>query len=178
MKLKKTILGIVTSGVLGFSVLTQMAHAAGDQPASNSPLQQSMVLLTETGEPEAKKKLSDYQGEVVVVQFWATYCGYCKANFPKLSALSEQFKDQDVEIIAVSTDRDGDTLVSYIQNEHPGVKIAWDVTDKLSTAYEVSSIPHTYVLDKNGNVIHQQIGAYSQADVEVLETKIRAAIGS
>jgi thiol-disulfide isomerase/thioredoxin len=178
MTLKKTILGIVTSGIVGFSLLSQVAYAAGDQPASSAPLEQSMILLTETGEPESKQKLSDYRGEVVVVQFWATYCGFCKANFPRLAAVSERFNDQGVKVIAVSTDRDGDTLVSYIQNEHPGVTIAWDISDKLSTAYEVSSIPHTYVLDKNGNVIHQQIGAYSQADVDVLESKIRAAIGS
>ena len=168
----------MAGGIVGFSVFTQLVHAASDQPVSTLPSEQNMILLTDTGEPEAKRKLSDYRGEVVVVQFWATYCGYCKANFPKLSALSQQFEGQGVKVIAVSTDGDGDTLVSYIQNEHPGVKIAWDVSDKLSSAYEVSSIPHTYIFDKNGNVIHQQIGAYSSVDVEVLETKIRAAIES
>ena len=178
MKVKKSVLAILASGIIGLSVMAQGAHALGTQNENMSPLEHNMIMLNETGEPAEKKNLSDYQGEVVLVQFWATFCGYCKANFPKLSAISDRFEGQGLNVIAVSTDSDGGVLIDYLQSENPGVQIAWDISDTVSTAYEVSSIPHTLILDRDGNIIHEQIGAYSSTDVEVLEQKISTAIGS
>ena len=176
MILKKSIFPVVASSILSLCLLAQNVNAGGVPSSASLPLDQTMFMFTDTGEIEAKQKLSDYQGDVILVEFWATHCGYCKDNFPKLSALSERYADQGLKVIAVSTDSDRDRLVEYIKREAPGVQIAWDLSDLVSSGYNIEHIPHTILLDRSGNIIHQQIGAFSAADVDVLNQKIRSAI--
>ncbi len=105
-------------------------------------------------------KLSDFRGKVVILDFWATWCGPCKRGIPDLIALKKEFGNKGVEIIGISVDQG-----NYIEQVNPFVKdmkINYPVVyadSKVASNYGgVESIPTTFVIDKKGNIVSSYVG--------------------
>lgn len=119
--------------------------------------------------PEGKDAaLSDYagKGKVVLVDFWASWCGPCIAEMPKVKEVYNQYKDKGFEIVAISLDRDGDAWKKSIKD----LGITWpQISDlkfwqsDLSAAYGVRSIPHTVLIDKDGKIVTRGLRADDMA---------------
>lgn len=95
-------------------------------------------------------KLSDYQGEVVVLTFWATWCGYCMRDMPELDKIDQNF--DDVQIVAINRgDRSAD---AQAKAEELGYGFAWglDEDGAIEALYPASGIPYTVIIDKDGVV--------------------------
>jgi thiol-disulfide isomerase/thioredoxin len=109
--------------------------------------------------------VEDLRGKVVLVNFWATTCGPCRAKFPSMKKLYEKYKPQGFEIIAFSCGDDDETLKAFIEREqHP-----WLVGSLLMSTrngvkdyhqfYGIRGIPTTFLLDRNGIVRFMMVGA-------------------
>ena len=103
-------------------------------------------------------KLSDYvgKGKVVLVDFWASWCGPCRREMPNLVEAYKQYKGKNFEIVGVSLDRDE----AAWKNMSKELKITWPQMSDLkfwqcegAQLYAVSSIPHTVLIDGNGTII-------------------------
>lgn len=109
--------------------------------------------------PEGKSiKLSDYagKGKVVLVDFWATWCGPCRREMPKLVEAYAKYKSKNFEIVGVSLDRDNELWKNGIKS----LNITWPQMSDLkfwdsegAKMYAVSSIPHTMLIDGEGTII-------------------------
>lgn len=104
-------------------------------------------------------KLSDYKGKVIVLDFWATWCGPCKASFPKMQELVTKYKDKDVEFLFVNTfekDTEAETLkkvTTYISDKKYSFNVVFDSKTKVADNYKIKAIPTRVVIDKNGNIL-------------------------
>ncbi|GAA3728917.1 hypothetical protein GCM10022422_08660 [Flavobacterium ginsengisoli] len=104
-------------------------------------------------------KLSDYKGKVVVLDFWATWCGPCKASFPKMQHLVTKYKDKDVAFLFVNTWENGkeeDVLkkvTSYITDKKFDFNVLFDSKTEVVTNYKIQAIPTRIVIDKTGNIL-------------------------
>jgi peroxiredoxin len=107
----------------------------------------------------AAVKLADYRGKVVLLNFWATWCGPCKIEIPWFMEFQQQYKDKGFEVLGVAMDDDGWTAVKPYVSEH---KMNYRVvlgTDSVATAYGgIDSLPTTFVIDQQGRITASHIG--------------------
>ena len=106
-------------------------------------------------------RLSDYRGRVLVINFWATWCGPCRTEIPYLEKLQKTFDKSKVEVIAYSTD-DGGMYEPALFLNSLGVKEITHVHDKHRKALSlgVSKYPTTFILDAKGRYLGRYEGLY------------------
>jgi len=115
-------------------------------------------------------KLEDYKGKVVVLNFWATWCGPCRREIPNLNNLVEKYKDRkDIVFIAITNDQEV-RVTNFLANNPFNYLIAFDRSDAYEK-YNVKAIPTHVIIDKNGYINTRIVGSLPRMD-EVLSKKI------
>ena len=94
--------------------------------------------------------LKDLRGQVVLLDFWATWCGPCIVEMPNVKKTYEKYKDRKFQIIGISLDQSTEPLEAYIEKEELGWLHYWDKSRKVSTMYKVHGIPSTFLIDGEG----------------------------
>ena len=104
--------------------------------------------------------LSDLRGKVVLLNFWATWCGPCRVEMPAMEELYRMFARKDFEILAVSTDAEGVSVTRPFQKENRlTFPILHDPDYRVGLTYGARSLPMTFMVDRQGIVRHQIFGA-------------------
>lgn len=118
--------------------------------------------------------LADYSGKVVMLNFWATWCGPCKREIPDFIELQENYRDEGFEIVGVSLDKPGEEQAVARFVEQQGIN--YDVlygNGQIAQAYGgVRSIPTTFLIDRDGRIVSSKVGLQSksawEAEIEKL----------
>jgi peroxiredoxin len=104
--------------------------------------------------------LSDLRGKVVLLNFWATWCGPCRVEMPAMEELYRMFQRKDLEILAVSTDAEGVSVTKPFQQKNRlTFPILHDSDYRVGLTYGARSLPMTFMVDRQGIVRHQIFGA-------------------
>lgn len=104
-------------------------------------------------------KLSDYKGKVVVLDFWATWCGPCKASFPKMQEMVEKYKGKDVQFLFVNTWEKGEeeevykNVSKFITDKKYTFNVVLDKKAEVVSNYKIQGIPTRIVIDKEGKIL-------------------------
>ena len=116
-----------------------------------------------------KVKLSDYKGKVVMLTFWATWCGPCHAEMPVLAEIYRKYQEHGVEILAISTDEIADRhkVVPYAKAHNVNFPVLYG--NGTEAGYGVSGLPTTVFIDRDGNVRYQSQGFFSAESVRLME---------
>jgi len=102
--------------------------------------------------------LSDLKGKKVFLNFWATWCPPCKAEMPEIETLYQETKDSDLVILAVEIGEPLSTVKSFIDSTKYSFKVLLDPEQSVASKYNITSIPTSYFIDTNGNIISQNVG--------------------
>ena len=105
--------------------------------------------------------LKDYRGQIVLLDFWATWCGPCIAEMPKIKRTYEKYKDQNFQIIGISLDRSTEPLTAYIEKEGLAWKHHWDENRDIRNLYKVWGIPTAFLIDGEGIIQKASLGGFN-----------------
>ena len=107
--------------------------------------------------------LPDTKDKVVVVDFWASWCGPCKASFPAFRELHEKFADKGVVVIAVSIDEDKGEMEGFLKKAKVPFLVVRDAKQKLAEKLSIESIPTTFIVGRDGKIaaLHNGYGGDS-----------------
>ena len=114
----------------------------------------SLSLLNDTTNKEIK--LSDFKGSVVLLNFWATWCGPCIVEIPEFNELYKKYKDQGFEILGVSVSDTKQQLEKFQKKFDVHYKILYsnpEVINEVNMNYGVNSVPLSYLINRDGYVV-------------------------
>lgn len=131
-------------------------------PATTSSMAASNML------PASDINWSKYAGKVVVVDFWASWCGPCRDSFPWMKQMQAKYAKQGLVFVAVNVDRDPTLASKFIQQYQPNFEVRSDPQGKLANQFKVAGMPSTFILGRNGKPVskHQGFFKAKQASYE------------
>ena len=148
---------------------------AGGPPDSLDPAGKPAPDFTLTSLDGKNVSLSDYRGQAVLLNFWATWCGPCKIEIPWFMDFQKTYKDRDFAVIGVSLDEDGwDSVKPYIEDHKMNYRVVLG-NDQISQLFgSIDSLPTTLVIDREGRIASMHIGlvaknAYQKEIEQLLE---------
>ncbi len=151
-----------------------IAPAVRAQSKGNAdhPLAPAFSLTDITGKPLA---LSDFHGKVVVLDFWATWCGPCQLEIPGFIDLQKRYAAQGFTMIGISMDDSSDPVVEYYKDHQMNYPVALG-NDRLAELFGVNQgYPTTFVIGRDSRIYAKHVGAYDPA---VFETEIKELLAA
>jgi peroxiredoxin len=143
-------------------LLRNRGYLPGDLPTEPTLVHSQALVAPDFSLPDLdgnSRRLSSFRGKVVLLNFWAAWCPPCRAAMPSLEALYQAYKHQGFEVIAVASDVRGVEVIQPFMTKHRLTLLALqDTTTHVTRTYGVTTLPTTYVLDREGRLVTVQIG--------------------
>jgi thiol-disulfide isomerase/thioredoxin len=145
---------------------TDMAEPAGDVGIEKGMVPPPFTLPDLEGN---QVSLSDFAGDVVILDMWATWCPPCRKEIPFLVSLYNEYKDQGLSIVGVALDQGGaEVVVPFVESNEVTYTILLG-DQEVSRLYKVSGIPMTLIIDRNGTIASKEVGFAPQMEAGMRE---------
>src|SRR5271169_2210232 len=141
--------GVLCSAV----VLTALWAFAGDDDGEPAPRFRAKTLTGETFTNESLK------GKVVLLQFWTTWCPYCRGEQPMVDSLDQEFRDKGLVVLAVDVNESKKTVKKYLEQSPRSCRIVLTEDTNLAAMYAANSYPIYVVIDRDENIVAIQRGS-------------------
>jgi thiol-disulfide isomerase/thioredoxin len=119
--------------------------------------------------------LSPHKGQVVYLDFWASWCTPCKASFPFMNALHEELGPKGLTILAVNVDEQKAAADRFLQQVPAKFRIAYDPKGVTPEQYAVKAMPTAVLIDRRGQIRHVHAG-FRERDREALRAQVEALL--
>ena len=163
MKMRKAFFGF------GLAIIAASGLAVADMTGREAP---DFALKSSTGE---NLRLSEYRGEVVMVNFWATWCGPCRQEMPLLEELFSRYERVGFTLLGVNIDDDPRRAMQMAKELGVTFPVVFDDRKEVSRLYDVNAMPVTVLVDKEGRVRHVHHG-YKPGYEEKYLTQVRSLL--
>ena len=156
--------------LLGFSLFLLVASVAHALGPGDPPPPIDMADLS-----GKKVDLKALQGKVVVVDFWASWCGPCREEMPVLEALHKKYAEQGLVIVGVNIDNNAKKMNNFLKGSPVTFRIVHDPKITIAQKYEPSTMPSSYFIARDGKLryVHQ---GFRKKDAAELEAQIKALL--
>jgi cytochrome c biogenesis protein CcmG/thiol:disulfide interchange protein DsbE len=122
--------------------------------------------------------LAEYKGQVVYLDFWASWCGPCRQSFPFMNELQREFGGKGLQIVAVSVDKTAEDARRFLARYPAQFATALDSSGACPTAYRLQGMPSSYVIDRNGTVRAIHAGFHDRDKAEIRQQLVDALSAS
>jgi cytochrome c biogenesis protein CcmG, thiol:disulfide interchange protein DsbE len=135
------------------TVLCSGCYSGSRPPHVGSPAKEFTVA-----DSDHSVSLNQYRGQVVLVNFWATWCPPCVEELPSLMTLQERMKGRGLVVVGVSIDVDGDAYHRFLKLHNINFVTVRDPEQKVASMYGTSGWPETYIIDRQGVLRRKFVG--------------------
>ena len=137
----------------GLALMVLAASSLASSGLTGKPAP-DFALKSSTGE---NLRLSEYRGDVVMINFWATWCGPCRQEMPLLDQLYTRYERVGFNLLGVNIDDDSNRAMDMIRELGVNFPVLFDARKEVSKLYDVDAMPVTVLVDREGNVryVHQ-----------------------
>jgi thiol-disulfide isomerase/thioredoxin len=137
-------------------VIAEQLRTAGFDVPAKEVMSEDFTLEALSG---GKVSLSSFKGKVVLLSFWATWCGPCKQEMPEMQALYQKLKGRGFEVVAVDMMEDKATVTKFVKTSGYTFPVLLDSTGEVGGGpYAARAIPTNYIVDKGGKLVARKIG--------------------
>jgi thiol-disulfide isomerase/thioredoxin len=113
--------------------------------------------------------IQELSGKVVFLNFWASWCGPCRAEMPSMEKLYQKFKPQGLEMLAINYVEKPETVRAFMREHKLSFPAGLDISGKITTGlYGVTAFPTTYIIDREGRIIVRVIGSRQWDTPEIM----------
>lgn len=161
----KTLLFLVLLGS-GLILLGAAQAAAGQGKAPD------FTLKSNTGK---NLRLSDYRGQVVLLNFWASWCGPCRQEMPALDKLQQRYGSYGFTVLGVNVEEDSGKARRMLRDIPVSFPVLFDNRNSVSKKYRVSAMPTTVMIDRDGNMRYLHKG-YKPGDESIYKKWVKKLI--
>lgn len=158
-----------------FHKLLLAALVAGTWPALAADATQPAPAFTLESRAGGQVSLADLKGQVVMINFWASWCGPCRQEFPALDQIYAKYKPMGFTLVAINVESEKSDAEKFLSKTPASFPILFDPDNAVSGRYGVSAMPTTVLVDRQGRVrwLHR---AYKPGDEAEYIEQIRAVL--
>jgi peroxiredoxin len=156
----------VVALLLSLALTSLTARAATDGPAPD------FTLKSLAGD---NVKLSELRGQVVLINFWASWCGPCRQEMPRLDDLYQKYGELGFTLLGVNVEQDSAEAQRMLHDTPVTFPILFDTQNQVSKLYDVTAMPSTVIVDRDGNVRFVHKG-YQPGYEDEYQTQIRTLV--
>ena len=153
--------------LLGIAVVSAVVSAA---PASGPA--PDFQLMSRDGN---RVSLAELKGEVVMINFWATWCGPCRQEMPHLEALYQRYSSLGFTLLGVNVEEDPSGAEAWLEETPVSFPILFDSSNQVTSLYDIVAMPSTVLVDRQGNIRYLHHG-YKPGYENDYQTQIRELI--
>lgn len=154
----------VLSAIVSLSLNHRKALAVDVQMVKNAP---DFTLNDLNGNPFS---LSDLKGKIVLLDFWATWCPFCRESIPILQSLYNDYKDKGFEVVGIALEYDGGRVLRRFAEEENIPYTLLIGNEKLATKYSAYGVPTRFLINREGKIVKKFIG-YQDKEIFVAAIK-------
>ena len=119
------------------------------------------------------------KGKVMLLNFWATWCGTCEVEMPSMEKLYRKYKDFGFEMLTISVDKDQSLIEPFMKKFNLTFPVLLDPESKIAKKiYKTTGVPETFIVNREGLIVHKAIGPRDWANEETLEAFSQMVLGS
>ena len=153
------------------TALVMVAVSLGAQAASKQPAPDFTLKSTEG----KNLRLEDYRGQVVMLNFWASWCGPCRQEMPVMDDIYSKYKSLGFTVLAVSVDEDTAAADRFLKAVPVSFPVLYDNESRVSELYGVDAMPSTIIIDRDGKARFVHRG-YTDATAAEYRQQIKTLI--
>ncbi|MBP3966480.1 TlpA family protein disulfide reductase [Paenibacillus lignilyticus] len=112
--------------------------------------------------------LRELRGHNVYINFWASWCKYCKKEMPDMKKIYERYQEKDLIILTVNVGENREKAAAYLQDNGYPFRAVLDPDKKIAMKYGITSIPVSVFVDRKGNIVQKRVGAMKEAEMRAI----------